>query len=161
MVPANGLRPTPLNSVFCGRFAIRRTSVPPVIAALLGLSTVAFSGGKVELPSSCTGPAHASVDFEGGFLATITCDAGKTRVVLIGSPTMPSSCSRERAQFVSRNGAPISVCLLGRPPRSAKDEPQSMLADLGGGACLEVTVRRPQDALLLLQIASSFKRVPE
>jgi hypothetical protein len=36
-----------------------------------------------------------------------------------------------------------------------------MLADLGGGACLEVTVRRPQDALLLLQIASSFKRVPE
>ena len=123
-------------------------------AVALSLTTMKIPGGVLELPKGCSGPAEIVVLVD-AFVGFISCNENKTSILVEGSALSPGACPKNAVEFKSRHGARMIACLRERQDRASNKPVQTMVVDLGFGS-LEIAVKEPKDALLLLQIASSF-----
>ena len=123
-------------------------------AIALSITTMKIPGGVLELPRGCSGPAEIAFLVD-TFVGFISCNENKTSIVVEGSAISSGACPKDAVEFKSRHGARMVACLREREERTSKRRVQTMVLDLGFGS-LEIAVKEPQDAFLLLQIASSF-----
>ena len=124
-------------------------------AVALSLATMKIPGGVLELPRGCSGPAEIPMLVD-SYIGFISCDDNKTSILVEGSVLSPGGCAKDDPRFQSRHGSPMVACWRERVDNVSKKRIQLMRVDIGAGI-LELTIREPRDAFLLLQIASSFR----
>ena len=122
-------------------------------------ATVTFPGGRLDLPSGCEAPASIPmvIDAYAGF---IDCGVPKLRIALSGGAIAPPACGpqprpSQSVTLQSNAGLPFVVCTRARATERPTG-PISMIIALGGGS-LMAEIKTPRDALLLLQLAASWR----
>ena len=128
------------------------------LALLAGGNTVHFPGGRIDLPKGCTGPDRIRIAVD-AFAGQIGCSNNELSIQVFGSTIAGPACEVAQAagdavSIRSRSGSPLVVCTY-EEKGEARRGSKLMIVDLGVG-WLTADIKRPQDVVVLLQVATGF-----